>query len=50
MAIDVVDGGYEAVLEFRLGCHADVAEHRACELGEAFDEIESRESAGTDWF
>jgi hypothetical protein len=47
MAIDVVDGGYEAVLEFLLGCHADVAEHRARDLGEAFDEIESRESAGT---
>jgi hypothetical protein len=42
MAIDVIDGGYdEAVLEFLLGCDADVAEHRACELGEeAFGEIE----------
>jgi hypothetical protein len=41
MAIDVIDGGDEAVLEFLPGCDADVAEHRACELGEeAFDEIE----------
>ena len=41
MAIDVVDGGHEAVLEFLFGCDADMAEHRAGELGEeALDEIE----------
>ena len=43
MAIDVVDGSHEAVLEFLLRCDTDVAEHRAGELGEeAFDEIEPR--------
>ena len=41
MAIDVVDGSHEAVLEFLLRCDTDVAEHRAGELGEeAFHKIE----------
>jgi hypothetical protein len=29
MAIDVVDGNHEAVLEFLLRCDTDVAEHLA---------------------
>ena len=41
VSIEVVDGGHDAVLEFRFGCDADMAQDRACELGEeAFDEIE----------
>src|ERR1700746_2524293 len=41
VAVDVVDSGGEAVLEFLVGCDADVAEHGAGELGgEALDEIE----------
>ena len=41
MTIEVVDGGHETVLKFLLGSDADVAEHRAGELGEeAFDQIE----------
>jgi len=62
MTIEMVDGGHEAVLEFLLGSDADMAEHRAGELGEeAFDQIEpravflpylatQRKSASTDWF
>ena len=41
MSIDVVDGGHDAVLEFVLGCDADMAQDGAGELGEeALDEIE----------
>lgn len=41
LTIEVIDGSHETVLEFLLGCDADMAEHRAGELGEeAFDEIE----------
>ena len=41
MAIDVVDTGHDALLEFLLRCHADVAQDRAGELGEeALDEVE----------
>jgi len=41
VSIEVIDGGHDAVLEFLFGCDADVAQHRAGELGEeAFDEIE----------
>jgi hypothetical protein len=41
MAIDVIDGSHEAVLEFLLGCDTNVAERRADEFGEeAFEEIE----------
>ena len=36
--VEMVHGGHDAVLEFLFGSDADVAEHRACELGE--DEIE----------
>jgi len=34
LVVDVVDGGEDAVREFLLGGDADVAQHRARELGE----------------
>jgi hypothetical protein len=41
MAIEFIHGGHDAVLEFLFGRDADVAQHRAGELGEeALDEIE----------
>ena len=41
MAIEFLHGSHDAVLEFLLGGDADVAQHRAGELGEeALDEIE----------
>ena len=41
MSIEVIHGGHDAVLEFLFGCDADVAQHRAGELGEeTLDEIE----------
>ena len=41
MAIEFIHGGHDAILEFLFGCDADVAQHRAGELGkEALDEIE----------
>ena len=41
MAIEFIHGGDDAVLEFLSGCDADMAQHRAGELGEeALDEIE----------
>ena len=41
MAIDIIDGSHDTILEFLFGSDADVAQHRACELGEeSFDEIE----------
>ena len=41
IAIEFIHGSHDAILEFLFGCDADVAEHRACELGEeALDEIE----------
>jgi len=41
MAIEFIHGGHDTVLEFLFGCHADVAQYRAGELGkEALDEIE----------
>ena len=47
VAIEVIHGGDNAVLEFVFGCDADVAEHRAGELGEeAFDQIEPRAVLG----
>jgi hypothetical protein len=47
MAIEFIHGSHDASLEFLLGCDADVAQHRACELGEeAFDEIEPRAVRG----
>ena len=43
VAIEVIHGGHDAVLEFLFGCDADMAQHRAGELGEeAFDQIEPR--------
>jgi hypothetical protein len=41
LAIDVVDEGHQAFLEFVFGTDADVAQHRTRQLGEeALDEIE----------
>jgi hypothetical protein len=34
MAIEFIHGSHDAVLEFLFGCDADVAQHRAGELGE----------------
>ena len=40
VAVEVINGGDDAVLEFLLGCDADMAQHRAGELGEeTLDEI-----------
>ena len=42
VSIEVIHA-FDAVLEFLFGCDADMAQHRAGELGEeAFDEIEPR--------
>jgi hypothetical protein len=50
MAIELVHGGHDAVLEFQLGCDADVAQHRAGELGEeALDEIEPGAMLGREY-
>src|ERR1700738_3115627 len=47
MAIEFIHGSHDASLEFPLGCDADVAQHRACELGEeAIDEIKPRAVRG----
>ena len=47
IAIEVVHGGHDAVLEFLFGCDADVAQHGAGELGEeALDEVEPRAVLG----
>jgi hypothetical protein len=41
VSIAVIHCGHDAILEFLFGCDADMAQHRAGELGEeAFDEIE----------
>jgi hypothetical protein len=41
IAIEFIHGGHDAVLKFLFGFDADVAQHRAGELGEeALDEIE----------
>jgi hypothetical protein len=41
VAIEFIHGCHEPILEFLLGCDADVAEHGAGELGkETFDKIE----------
>ena len=34
LAIDVIDGGHDAVLQFLLRGDPDVAQHRAGQLGE----------------
>jgi hypothetical protein len=45
--IEVVHGGHDTILEFLFGFDADVAQHRASELGEeALDEIEPRAVRG----
>jgi hypothetical protein len=41
IAVEIIHGGHEAILELLLGCDADVAQHGAGELGkETLDEIE----------
>ena len=41
IVIELIHGRHDAVLEFLLGCDADVAHHRAGKLGEeALDEVE----------
>ena len=41
VGIEVIHGSYDAILEFLLGCDADVAQDRASKFGEeAFDEVE----------
>ena len=43
IAVEIIHGGQEAILEFLLGCDADVAQDGAGEFGkEALDEIEPR--------
>ena len=40
VSVELIHGGHDAVLELQFGCDADMAQHRAGELGEeAFDEI-----------
>ncbi len=47
VSIEVIHGGHDAVLELLFGCDADMAQHRAGELGEeALDEIEPRAVLG----
>ena len=47
VSIEVIHGGHDAIFEFLFGCDADMAQHRAGELGEeAFDEIEPRAVLG----
>ena len=50
MAVELVHGGHDAVLEFPLGYDADMAQHRAGELGEeALDEIEPGAMLGREY-
>ena len=43
IAVEIIHGGQEAILEFLLGCDADVAQDGAGEFGKgALDEIEPR--------
>ena len=47
MAIDVVDTGHDAVLEFVFRCHPDMAQDRASKFGEeALDQVEPRAVLG----
>ena len=47
IAVEIIYGGHEAILEFLLGCHADVAQDGAGEFGkEALDEVEPRAVLG----
>ena len=46
-AVEVIHGGHDAVFEFLFGGDADMAQHRAGELGEeTLDEIEPRAVLG----
>ena len=47
VSVELVHGGHDTVLELLFGCDADMAQHRAGELGEeAFDEVEPRAVLG----
>jgi hypothetical protein len=47
MAVEFIHGSHDAVLELLFGCDADVAQHRACQLGEeALDEVEPKPCLG----
>ena len=49
IAVEIIHGGQEAILEFLLGCDADVAQDGAGEFGkEALDEIEPRAVLGSE--
>ena len=49
IAIEIIHGGQEAILELLLGCDADVAQDGAGEFGkEALDEIEPRAVLGSE--
>ena len=49
IAVEIIHGGHEAILEFLLGCDADVAQDGAGEFGkEALDEIEPRAVLGSE--
>ena len=40
VSVELIHGGHDAVLEFLFGCDADMAQHRAGELGEeTLDEV-----------
>ena len=40
VSVELVHGGHDAVLELLFGCDADMAQHRAGELGEeTLDEV-----------
>jgi hypothetical protein len=47
MAVEFIHGSHDAVLELLFGCDADMAQHRACQLGEeALDEVEPEPCLG----
>ena len=47
VAVDIVNTGHDALLEFLFRCDADMAQDRASELGEeALDEVQPRTMLG----
>src|SRR5215470_5141174 len=49
IAVEIIHGGHEAILELLLGCDADVAQDGAGEFGkEALDEVEPRAVIGSE--
>src|SRR5213080_2240561 len=49
IAIEELDGGHDAFLEFLFGRYADMAQHGASQLGEeALDEVEPRAMRGSE--